>query len=155
MILEEEVVMANLVHRDFTDEIRDFGDVVNTRRPNKRVSQRKTDADSVTEQDVAAANVKVTLDQWHYNSFIIKDGEASKSFKDLVNEHLRPAVQAVGRGVDRSVVGQAHRFLAAGPARRVGGLNTGSSANIRPRVVEAREQLNLRNVPQDQYPATS
>ena len=32
-ILQENMVIANLVHRDFENEIRQFGDVVNTRRP--------------------------------------------------------------------------------------------------------------------------
>jgi hypothetical protein len=33
-ILEESMVMAaKLVHRDFENEVRDYGDVVNTRRP--------------------------------------------------------------------------------------------------------------------------
>lgn len=149
MILEESMVMSNLVHRDFEDEVRNFGDVVNTRRPAKFVSKRKVDSDEVTEQDAISANVQVPLDQHHYTSFIIKDGENSKSFQELVNVYLKPAIQAVGRGVDRSVVGQAHRFLSSGPTKRVGGLNTMSSSNVRDRVVDAREQLNLLNVPED------
>ncbi|MEX0827859.1 MAG: hypothetical protein WD005_02800, partial [Haliea sp.] len=32
-ILEENMVAANLVHRDFENQIASFGDVVNTRRP--------------------------------------------------------------------------------------------------------------------------
>ena len=30
-LLQENMVMANLVHRDFESEVREFGDVVNTR----------------------------------------------------------------------------------------------------------------------------
>ena len=32
-MLEGNLVMANMVHRDFEDQIAKFGDVVNTRRP--------------------------------------------------------------------------------------------------------------------------
>ena len=32
LLLEENSVTAALVHRDFEDEVREFGDVVNTRR---------------------------------------------------------------------------------------------------------------------------
>ena len=42
-ILEENMVMANLVHRDFENEIAKFGDVVNTRRPGEFKIRRKTD----------------------------------------------------------------------------------------------------------------
>jgi hypothetical protein len=149
MILEESVVMSNLVHRDFENEVRNFGDVVNTRRPAKFVHKRKVDADNVVEQDAISANVQVPLDQHNYTSFIIKDGEGSKSFAELVQVYLMPAIQSVGRGVDRSIVGQAHRFLSTGPTRRVGGLNTMSASNVRERIVDCREQLNVQNVPED------
>lgn len=150
MILEESMVMSNLVHRDFEDEVRDFGDVVNTRQPQKFYSSRKTDADSVVEQDAVSVNVQVPLNQHHYKTFIIKDGEGSKSFRELVDVYLRPAIQAVGRGVDRSVIGQAHRFLSSGPSKRVGGLGQLSSSNVRDYLVDARQKLNVNNVPEDE-----
>lgn len=148
MILEESVVMANLVHRDFSSEVANFGDVVNTRRPEKFYSSRKTDADEVVEEDAISTNVQVPLNQHHYKTFIIKDGEGSKSFMDLVNIYLRPAVQAVARGVDRSIAGQVHQFLGNGPTKRVGGLGTMSSSNVRDRIVDAAEILNVNNVPE-------
>ena len=144
MILEESMVMSRLVHRDFQSQVANFGDVVNTRRPSKFYSSRKIDTDDVTEQDAISTNVQVPLDQHHYNSFIIKDGEGSKSFKSLVDTYLRPAIQAVGRGVDRSVVGQVHRFIGNTTVGRLGGL---SSANARTQLVEANEKMNLNNVP--------
>lgn len=149
MILEESMVMANLVHRDFESQVQNFGDVVNTRRPSKFASQRRGDFDAVLAQDANSTNVAVVLDQHHYNTFVIRDGEGSKSFADLANIYLRPAVQAVGRGVDRAVAGQAHRFFGT-PAGRVGALGASSSSNVRSNLVECREKLNLLNVPQDE-----
>ena len=43
VIVEENMVAANLVHRDFEDEIKNFGDVVNTRRPGNFKVSRKAD----------------------------------------------------------------------------------------------------------------
>jgi hypothetical protein len=149
MILEESMVMSNLVHRDFQNSVQSFGDTVNTRRPSKFTSSRKTGSDSVVAQDAVSTNVQVMLDQHHYNTFVIKDEEGSKSFLDLVDIYLKPAVQAVGRGIDRSVIGQAHRFF-GGPTTRVGGLLQGSSSNVRGNIVSCREQLNVLNVPQDE-----
>lgn len=142
VILEENMVAAKLVHRDFKDEIKDFGDVVNTRRPGTFKIKRKKDGTTLTQQDANATNVRVPLDQWFYDSFTIKDGEASKSFQELVNIYLLPAMQTIARGVDRAVLGQIHQFLGA-PADRVGRLGNLSSANAKQYVLEARERLNV------------
>src|SRR5690606_34329917 len=76
VILEENMVAANLVHRDFQNEIAKFGDVVNTRRPGTFKIKRKVDGVTLTQQDANATNVRVPLDQWLYNSFTIKDGDS-------------------------------------------------------------------------------
>ena len=88
-MLEENMVMANLVHRDFEDTIAKFGDVVNTRRPGEFKIRRKTDGSPLNQQDATAINVPVPLDQWFYRSFVIRDGEGSKSFQDLTDIYLR------------------------------------------------------------------
>jgi hypothetical protein len=140
-ILEANLVMANLVHRDFSPLVANFGDVVNTRRPADLRSMRKTDADSVTSQDAVVTNVRVPLDQHHIQSIVIKDGEASKSMADLIQVHLEPAVKALARGVDRGLLGQAHRFFRT-PSLRAGRLNSLSSSNAKDYTLEAREILN-------------
>jgi len=140
-ILEANLVMANLVHRDFSPLVANFGDVVNTRRAADLRSMRKTDADSVTSQDAIVTNVQVPLNQHHIQSIVIKDGEASKSMQDLIQVHLEPAVKALARGVDRGLLGQAHRFFRT-PSLRAGRLNSLSSSNAKDFTLEAREILN-------------
>ena len=147
-ILEENMVIANLVHRDFEDEVRDFGDVVNTRRPGTFRISRKKDGTALTQQDASATNVQVPLDQWFYNSFVIKDGEASKAFQDLVDIYLRPGMQTIARAVDRAVLGRCHNFLRA-PVNRVGRLENLTSANSKDYMLEAREVLNVNKAPTD------
>jgi len=139
-ILEEKMIMANLVHRDFESDIREFGDVVNTRRPAERTIRRRTDNDDYVAKDVSATNVRVPLDQWFYDSFIIKDGEASKSFQDLVTIHLQPCMVSIARAIDRTVLGQVHRFLKT-PSQRVGRLGAFGSANAKDFVIEAGEVM--------------
>jgi len=147
-ILEENMVIANLVHRDFEDEVRDFGDVVNTRRPGTFRISRKKDGTTLVQQDASATPVQVPLDQWFYTSFVIKDGEASKSFQDLVDIYLRPGMQSIARGVDRAVLGRCHNFLRA-PANRVGRLQNLTSVNSKDYMLEAREVLNVNKAPTD------
>jgi hypothetical protein len=145
-ILQENMVIANLVHRDFENEIRQFGDVVNTRRPGTFQIRRKADGDVLQNQDATATNVQVPLNQWFYTSFTIKDGEASKSFQDLVDIYLRPGMMTIARSVDRAVLGRIPAFL-GGPNNRVGRLGNLSAANSKDFVLEAREQLNVQKAP--------
>lgn len=137
-ILEENMVMARLVHRDFSMEVANFGDVVNTRRPAEFITKRKVDSDSVVNQDATVTNVAVPLNQHIYVTFTIKDGESSKSFQDLVDIYMAPASMQIARSVDRILVGQAPRFA----ANAVGRLQEMTSANAKQFILDARQKLN-------------
>ncbi|MFA6364727.1 hypothetical protein, partial [Methanoregula sp.] len=65
-ILESNMVMANLVYRDFEPQVQNYGDVVNTRRPGTFAISRKRDGDTLVAQEANATNVRVPLDQWFY-----------------------------------------------------------------------------------------
>jgi hypothetical protein len=132
------MVMARLVHRDFSMEVANFGDVVNTRRPAEFITKRKTDSDNVTSQTASVTNVAVPLNQHIYVTFTIKDGEASKSFQDLVDLYMAPAAMQIARSVDRVLVGQAPQFA----ANQVGRLQEMTSTNAKDFMLSAREKLN-------------
>lgn len=125
-ILEENMVMGNLVHRDFEPIIARFGDTVNTRRPGEFVAKRKTATDDVTVQDATATNVQVPLNQHIHVSFMIRDGEESISMKDLVAEYMAPAMLAQARIVDQILLGQCYQFL----ANAYGGINKLTTSNV-------------------------
>lgn len=131
--------MARLVHRDFSEQVANYGDVVNTRRPGTFTAKRKTDADNVVNQDAVATNVQVPLDQHVYVTFTIKDGEASKSFQDLVEMYLDPAAQEMASSVDRILCGQVHQYL----ANRVGRLMEMDENNAKDFMLAAREKMNV------------
>ena len=137
-ILQENMVAANLVHRDFSNEIAEFGDTVNTRRPNEFTAQRKTDTDDVTVQDATSTNVAVTLNQHIHTSFTIKDGERSKSMKDLVATYIQPAALSLARAVDQVVLGQYPQFL----ANNAGQLGAMSSSNAKDYILDTRQKMN-------------
>lgn len=151
MQLEEQMVVANLVHRDFENEIASYGETVNTRRPGEFKIRRKNDTTATLDkQDASATNVAVVLNQWFYNAFIIKDGEQSKSFKDLLQIYLVPSMRTIARSIDRALLGHIHKFLSMGaPAGRVGRLQNLPSATSHETVLEAREILNSNNAPLD------
>jgi len=145
-ILEENMVMANLVSRDFEDRVANYGDVVNTRRPGTFTITRKADGDTLVPETASATNVPVRLDQWFYKNFVIKDGEASLSFQDLVDVYLVPAMQVIARSVDRAIMGRIHSFL-GGPSDRAGRLEGLTSATSYDDILEARQVLNENLAP--------
>lgn len=146
--LVERMRIASMVHRDFSNDVRQFGDVVNTRRPGEFKMKRKIGTDSVTAQDASSSNVRVTLDQIAYVSFLINDAEQSYSFKDLIDIYAGPAADALARGVDRILLGQIPRFL-GGITDRTGRLNNLSSSNAKDYILETRELFNRRKAPDD------
>lgn len=141
MILESNLTMGQLVHRDFEEEIAEYGDVVNAHRPSTFTAKRKTDSDDVTDQDATATKVPVTLNQWLHVSFVIKDGELSKGFVNLLNYYLRPAIIAHAEGIDRMLTGQVYRFL----TNAVGKLGTDLTKST---IIATREKCNDLRMPQ-------
>jgi len=142
-ILIENMVVANLVHRDFEDTIASEGDVVNTRQPGSFTAKRKRDGEDVDDQNASATNVPVTLNQHLHVSFLLYDGERSKAFKDLVTEFLEPAIIAIASGIDQILLGQAVQFI----GNNAGLLGLMSSTTAKEYILDTREVLNTNKVP--------
>ncbi len=138
-ILEENMVAANLVHRDFEPVFAKFGDVVHTRRPAEFVAKRKSTFDDVTVQDASVSDVQVRLDQHCHVSFMIRDGEETLSLQSLIPTHLRPAVLALSRIVDQVVLGQYPQFL----ANAYGTLDGLTNGNVKDRILGTRNLMNI------------
>lgn len=141
-VLEENLVVGQMVNRDFNDEVKDFGDTVNTRRPSSFTAKRKWHEDDVTVQDASTTNVQVKLNQHVHVSFLIKDGQQTLSMKDLVKLFIQPAMRAEAEFVDSVLMGQYAEFLYQGSVS--GALGDFTSSNAKERVVDAREKLNTQ-----------
>ena len=142
MTLEANMIMGNLVHRDFENQIANQGDVVNAHRPGTFVAKRKGVNDSVTVQDASVTNVPVKLDQHLHTSFLIRDGEESKSMKSLIDTFLVPGVKSIAQQIDRILLGQTYRFL----ANATGALGTTVTKDT---VLACREKFNVNLAPMD------
>lgn len=138
-LLEENMVMGNLVHRDFEPLVQQYGDVVNTRKPGEFDAKRKTNEDSVFVQPNTATSVPVPLNQHLHTSFMIRDGDQTKAFKDLVAEYLQPAMQSIARKVDQIVSTQVYQFL----GYNGGALNGLTKTTAEQYLVETRQVLNI------------
>jgi hypothetical protein len=113
------------------------GDIVNTRRPAEFVTKRKVDGDTVVAQNANTTNVQIPLDQHVYVTYVIHDGEFSKSFQDLINTFIRPASMQIARSVDRILCGQAPQFL----DNAVGRLEEMTSSNAKDFLIAADQKL--------------
>ena len=142
MQLYNNLVVANLFHQDFSDEVARYGDVVHTRRPGTFTTKRKTNADNVTDQDAILTDVEVRLNQWHHISFIIKDGEESQSMQSLIDIFLRPGIEGIAQGIDQMVAGEFYNFI----GNSAGKLGT---APTKTTVLDLREQLTSQKAPLD------
>lgn len=140
LLLENNLVASQLVHRDFEDEIASFGDTVNTRLPASFTAAFKTDTDNVTIQDAISPNVPVVLNRHVHTSFLIRDGEESKGFKLLRQTHLLPAMLSIAESIDQIVLGQVYEFL----PNAVGQLGVTPTKET---VLAVREKMNALKIP--------
>ena len=102
--LMKKSVMIGLVHRDFSSEIAQQGDTVNTRMPGTLTAD-DVNLSALAAETPTATNVAVTLDTWKYVRFAIDDKTASLSMKDLVTEFMEPAAIALRDKVEASLMG--------------------------------------------------
>ena len=142
-VLQSNMVMGNLVNRDFSENVADYGDVVNTSRPADFSGKRKTDSDSVTNQDAESPNIQVPLDQHLHVSFTIKDGEMAKALPNLVERYLEPAARELAEKVDQILCGQVLRL----DTYEEGRLQEMSSTNADDFVIDANTRLDINRCP--------
>ena len=145
-ILVENMVIANLIHTNFSSQVARFGDIVHTRKPAEFTAIRKIDTENVTVQDATATDIQVPLDQHLHTTFAIKDGEESKGFKVLRDEYLEPAIISIARGVDQTLLGEAHQFLVNGEGFGGNGLTT---SNVIQAIVNTRKRMNINKAHMD------
>lgn len=145
-LLFEDMVYPGLVYRDYSPTLAKFGETVHVHKPGTFTAKRKqNDLDAVTEQDATSTDTEVKLNQRAYVTFIIGDGDRSKSFKDLIAMYLEPAIKGEAQLLDRCVGGQVMQFL----GNRSGGLGQMSPSNAHDYLIDARGVMNVNVAPLD------
>lgn len=139
------MVMGQLIARDFDPMVSRFGDIVNAFVPSKFVMNKKGAlCDDIVVQNATGSRIQVALNQWPSVSFLVCDGEENRDQLDLVDTLLTPAVIALATGIDRILTAQTMQFITDNVAGLAGGVD---STNVRQYLLEARESLNRKNVP--------
>jgi len=143
--LGKESVFPWLVHRDFDELIASKGEVVNAHLPANFVLNRKNGSDGVETQDANSKTVPVKLDQHLYISFIIRDGEESKAFKDLISLYLEPAIRTISEGLDKMLAGQVYNFLGNSVGMAAAGADSSTLPDLKALMTNNRVPSRGRN----------
>ncbi|MDY6852766.1 MAG: P22 phage major capsid protein family protein [Thermodesulfobacteriota bacterium] len=100
IVLENNLVLANLVHRDFEQTVARSGDLINTRKPAAFTAQDFVETSGIDLQDAGAANVAVSLNKYKDVSFALPSKAGSMSVRSLVEEFIVPAMSAHAQAID-------------------------------------------------------
>ena len=133
MVLRNNAVMANLVHRDYSDEfVAGVGDTITIRKPAKFTAQEYEG--SLTVQDATESGVPVKMDKHLDVSFAVTSKQMTMDIEDFSKQLLVPAMQAFADKVDSYLLG-----LASDISNQV--TYTSGTDQIKPKVIDARKYL--------------
>lgn len=104
MVLRNNAVMANLVHRDYSSEfVSGVGDTVTIRKPAKFDAKEYSGAIEV--QDANESGIPVTMDKHLDVSFAVTSKQLTMDIEDFSKQLLVPAMQAFADKVDGYLLG--------------------------------------------------
>lgn len=99
MVLRNNAVMANLVHRDYSSEfIAGRGDTISIRKPNKFEAKEFTT--KIELQDTTEQSIEVKMDKLLDVSFPVTSKEMTMDIVDFSEQLLVPAMQAFNDKID-------------------------------------------------------
>ena len=103
MVLENNLIMANLIHRDYNSEfVAGVGDTVTIRKPAKFVAHNFTG--NIIVQDATEGKEAVKLDHFRDVSFKVTSKEMTLDIRDFSKQLIEPAMMAVAQGVDEDIL---------------------------------------------------
>lgn len=103
MVLENNLIMANLVHRDYSNEFAaKVGDTITIRKPTKFTAKNFTG--NIELQDASEGSVAVTLDHFRDVSFPVSAKELTLDIKSFSEQLLTPALMAIAQAVDEDIL---------------------------------------------------
>ena len=102
LVLQSNLTMANLVHRDYSEEFVKVGDTITVRKPATFVAKNftgKTDA-----QDITEGSVTVKMDRFRDITDNVGAKELTLDIKDFSKQVVAPAMQAMAQQIDADLL---------------------------------------------------
>lgn len=102
MCLTGNLVMADLVHRDYADEFVSVGDTISIRKPAKFVAKNFTGTTEA--QDITEGSVTVKLDRFRDVTVAVTSKEMTLDIADFSAQVVQPAMQAIAQAIDQDLL---------------------------------------------------
>lgn len=110
MVLQSNLVMADLVHRDYAGEFVAVGDTVSIRKPARFVA--KNFSGHTENQDIKETSVPVKLDRFRDVTVAVTSKELSLDIADFSKQVVEPAMQAIAQAIDEDLLAVASQQAA-------------------------------------------
>lgn len=102
MVLESNLIMANLVHRDYSKEFVHVGDTITVRKPAKFVA--KNFIGETEEQEISEGSVPVKMDRYRDVTIPVTSKEMTLDIKDFSEQVVKPALTSIAQAVDTDLL---------------------------------------------------
>lgn len=102
MQLENNLVMGNLVHRDYEDEFVKVGDTISIRKP---VKVAATAGATLGSQDIEEGKTTVTIDQRQHVPMSFLTQDMTLTIEDFSKRYIQPAMMELAQVVESSLMG--------------------------------------------------
>ena len=106
MVLQSNLCMADLVHRDYSNEFVAVGDTVSIRKPAKFVAKNFTG--TTENQDIKETSVPVKMDRFRDVTVAVTSKEMTLDIADFSKQVVEPAMQAIAQAIDEDLLAVAY-----------------------------------------------
>ena len=112
------LVMGNLVNRDYEPTLARAGDTVNVPIPPVLVANNIAEGSTVTLQNPSIGNAQIVLNTHAEATFQIPDVTKILAVPDLLKLYMQPAVVALAQSIETSLLGTWSSFTANADRKR-------------------------------------
>jgi coat protein Gp5 len=114
------LVMGNLVNRDYEPVLAHSGDTVNVPIPPVLVANNIAEGGTVTPQNPSLGNAQIVLNTHAEASFQIPDVTKALAYPELLKAYMQPAVIAIAERIESDLLGLYGQFTANAPVGTAG-----------------------------------
>jgi hypothetical protein len=110
LVLENEMVMANLCHRDYSNEYQKVGSTVTIRKP--ATFNATAFSTTVAAQEIVESSVQVVLDKYYDITAHITSAEMSLDIVNFSEQVLQPMMREHAQNVDEIIFSEIYKTVA-------------------------------------------
>ncbi len=114
------LVMGNLVNRDYEPVLAHSGDTVNVPIPPVLVANNIAEGGTITAQNPNLGNAQIVLNTHAEASFQLPDVTKALAYPELLKAYMQPAVIAIAERVEKDLLGLYGQFTANAPVGTAG-----------------------------------